>query len=93
MPVVVEAVRHVELEAGRVRQHHAAAGVHRVDLLADVQGVLDVQQPERVFVGDEQDAFALTHARYTSNLLFVHDEIEMLAGRRVDFENLERLIA
>jgi len=63
MPMVVEAVRHVELEAGRVRQHHAAAGMHGVDLLTEAHGVLDVQQPERVFVGDKQDAFILTHAQ------------------------------
>ena len=43
VPVIVEAVRHVELEARRVRQCHATAGVHGIDLLADAQRIRDGQ--------------------------------------------------
>src|SRR6516225_1910266 len=35
VPVVVETVRNVELEACRRRPHHTAAGVHAVDVFAD----------------------------------------------------------
>ena len=63
VPVVVEAVGDVELEALRVRQHHAAAGMHAIDLLADAQRVRDVEQRERVLIRNEQDAFVIAHVR------------------------------
>ena len=45
VPVVVEAVRHVELEARRVRQHDAAARVHPVDVLADFNASATLSNP------------------------------------------------
>ena len=61
VPMIMELLRHVELEAWRRRQHHAAAGVHAINFLADAQRILDAEQAERVVVGDEQDAFAVGH--------------------------------
>ena len=61
VPVVVEVFRHVELEAVRVRPHHAAARVHMVDVLAHLERLLDAQEPERVLVRDEQNPFVVSH--------------------------------
>jgi hypothetical protein len=61
VPMVVETLRHVELEARRGRPHHAAAGMHAIDLFADPQRILDAQQGERVLVRDEQHASAIGH--------------------------------
>ena len=59
VPMVVEILRHVELEAVRIRPDHAAARVHQVDVLAHLERVLDAQQPERVLVRNEKNAFVI----------------------------------
>jgi hypothetical protein len=56
MPMVVEAVRHVELEACRARQDHAAARMHEVHLLAYRERILDAQERKRLAIGHEQHA-------------------------------------
>src|SRR5262249_22261397 len=61
MPMVVEALRHVELEARRGRPHHAAASMHAIDLFADAQRIFDARRGERVLVRDEWDASAIGH--------------------------------
>ena len=63
MPVVVEAIRNVELEARRARQHDAAARMHQVDLLAHGERILHAQELERVAVGNKQDAALVGHAQ------------------------------
>ena len=100
VPMVVEVLRHVELEAVRVRPHHGAARVHAIDVLADLERVLDAQKSQRIRVRDEQNAFVVGHPAPLplSRMLrerasLVQHEIHVLAGRRVDFEDLEHVVA
>ena len=94
VPMVVESLRHIELETRRRCPRHAATRVHGVDLLADPQRVLDAEQAERVLVRHEQDASSVGHLSAAEvGASLVQYDIELRSRRRVDFENLEQLVA
>src|SRR5439155_26159105 len=54
VPVVVEPVGYIELEAWRLRMRHRAAREHAINFLADAHGVVDAEKVERVLVGNEE---------------------------------------
>jgi hypothetical protein len=59
--MIVELLRHVELEARWGSKHDAAFRVHPVDALADFERFLYAEQAQRVSIGDEQYSARICH--------------------------------